>query len=147
MVKIKTTSSPEKSPRDEVPNYSKMIQELLKIEFAGYLEKVLVSRIVINPRMSEIQFADWLGISPQQLSQFLNRQRLPGILALQRMAEQLGPIVYYHAGAIKPLDGGQKLVNCCWPGLTEERRERMLAIAHEQYPELPLYVSPNPNKE
>ena len=104
-----------------------------KSEFARWLELQYVDWMHERGEVTtQREFAEYLGLDQVQLSHYINeRRKKPDKVALEKLASKLGPEIYDVLDLARP-DLDLKQVTAVWHLLSEEQKERIMAIALEE---------------
>lgn len=105
-----------------------------KEDFAKWLERKYIDWLREKGEIaSQREFAEYIGIEPMNLSNYLNaKRRMPDPDSVMKIAEKLGPEVYDVLGLARPDPQLQKLTSM-WHTLDQETKDRILAIARSEY--------------
>lgn len=82
--------------------------------------------------LSQREFAEFLGLDPMNLSNYLNAKRkMPDDISIKKMADKLGPDIYDVLGLARPDPQLQELTSV-WHRLDQEIKDKILELAKNQ---------------
>jgi transcriptional regulator with XRE-family HTH domain len=101
-----------------------------KEAFAKWLERQYIEWMSDRGEVaSQREFAEFIGIDPMNLSNYLNaKRRMPDQESIKKIAEKLGPEVYDVLGLARPDPQLQRLTSM-WHKLDQETKNRILNLA------------------
>lgn len=107
---------------------------------AKYLEEEFRKYYILSGgRRSQTDFARWLGISPTNLSKYMNGVQAPDAKNQDRLADKLGPGIYDVLGVPRRVPSGDKKLNKfvsllfdIWPRMTSDERDNLFDALEEK---------------
>ena len=101
-------------------------------EFSRWLEqKYLDWQSERGRRVLLQEFADWLGISKQLLSHYLNGRNVPNGPTVTKLADKLGPEIYDVLGLARPDPNIQPIISA-YDEMDEETRQALLHMLEDE---------------
>ena len=90
-------------------------------------------------KKTNAEFAEWIGITPQQMNQYLKGTRSPSAENTKKISDKLGPGIYITLGLIPP-DEELYYLNSRWVVLPQEKKDEILAIIRENVSQNPDFL-------